>query len=290
MDIQAPSISPAAPAARLHPLLAVAALSVIIASAVGVAAMTGVLPHGKAIETPLAVAPQPGGIAVPAPLAAAPEPRPAAAQPTQTAQPATTQAAPAPKAAAKPVAVARKAEPTRAPVQAAAREEAKPQERPGMSHAEVLAARERAEAEARAVIARAPVPPGPIAETPAEAQARPVAKPACATCGVIEQVRTVEQKGDGTGLGAAAGGLTGAVLGKNLGKGGGNTIMTILGAAGGAYAGHQLEKQSRAVKRYEIAVRMEDGSTRTLTQEQEPAFRSGDKVRVVDGHLVAEAG
>ena len=69
-------------------------------------------------------------------------PAPAPTAPAPTAEP----AVPAPKAAAKPVAVTRKAEPARASVQAAAKEEAKPQERPGMSHAEVLAARERAEA------------------------------------------------------------------------------------------------------------------------------------------------
>jgi len=260
MNTQAAASAPA----RLHPLLAVAAVSVILASAAGVAAVAGWLPATRAVESPLAAiahnAPQPGGIALPvtqAPVTQAPAPVPAVA----TVQPEK-------RATAKP----------RTVVQPSA---VKPVV---LSHAEVLEAQRAQQAQQQ------PVPQVQIAQAPQApiAQVQVAPKPVCLDCGVIESVRAIEQKGDGSGLGAVAGGVAGAVVGKQMGGGSGNTIMTILGAAGGAYAGHQVEKKVKSVKRYEIAVRLEDGSTRVLTQDSEPAFRNGDRVRLIDGTLRAE--
>ena len=78
------------------------------------------------------------------------------------------------------------------------------------------------------------------------------------------------------------------VLGKQFGNGGGRDALTILGAIGGALAGHQVEKKVRSTKVYEVRVRMEDGSTRRLNEPAAPAWRSGDRVRFVDGRLEAE--
>lgn len=99
-------------------------------------------------------------------------------------------------------------------------------------------------------------------------------------CGVIENVREFAQKGEGTGLGAVAGGVVGGLLGNQVGKGGGNTVATVLGAAGGAYAGHQIEKSQRKVTKYEVSVRMDDGSTRSFTYDTVPSWRIGDKVKI----------
>jgi outer membrane lipoprotein SlyB len=63
--------------------------------------------------------------------------------------------------------------------------------------------------------------------------------------------------------------------------------MTVLGAAGGAYAGHQIEKNVNKRLVYRVTVRMDDGSFRTLSQAAPPAFAVGDKVRVVQGALHA---
>jgi outer membrane lipoprotein SlyB len=116
----------------------------------------------------------------------------------------------------------------------------------------------------------------------------PVVAPKCTNCGTVENVRVVEQKGEGSGIGAVAGGVAGTVVGKQFGKGSGQTIMTILGAAGGAYAGHEAEKHIRARKYWEVSVRLDDGSSRLLTFETEPAWRSGDRVRYVNGALEPE--
>src|SRR5574340_178560 len=64
----------------------------------------------------------------------------------------------------------------------------------------------------------------------------------CRDCGVVEAVRPIEEKGEGTGLGAVAGGLVGGLLGNQIGRGNGRTVATVAGVAGGAYAGHQIEK------------------------------------------------
>jgi outer membrane lipoprotein SlyB len=93
----------------------------------------------------------------------------------------------------------------------------------------------------------------------------------CATCGVVEGVREVEVKGQGTGLGAIGGAVVGGALGNQAGKGNGRKAMTVLGAVGGGLAGHEIEKRARSEKHYEVRVRMEDGSLRTLTQKTAPA-------------------
>jgi len=119
-------------------------------------------------------------------------------------------------------------------------------------------------------------PPVTVAEAPKPQQ--PIGQLA-----VVESVREVKEPGDAKGVGAVAGGVVGGVLGNKLGKGKG--LVTILGAAGGAFAGHQIEKQARAEKRWEIALRLDDGSQRTLSSDAEPAWRTGDRVRLVDDRL-----
>jgi outer membrane lipoprotein SlyB len=92
----------------------------------------------------------------------------------------------------------------------------------------------------------------------------------CASCGVVEGVRSVEQKGQGSGLGAVAGGVAGAAVGNQFGHGNGKAVMTILGAVGGGLAGNEIEKNVRKETVYEVRVRMDDGSVRTLTQKTAP--------------------
>ncbi len=109
-------------------------------------------------------------------------------------------------------------------------------------------------------------------------------------CGVVDNVREFVQEGEGSGLGAVAGGVIGGILGNQVGGGTGKKVATVLGAAGGAYAGHQVEKSQKKTTRYEISVRLNDGSTRTLTQDTVPAWRIGDRVRLENGVLVRNDG
>lgn len=121
------------------------------------------------------------------------------------------------------------------------------------------------------------IPPAEAAET--------AATKVCTTCGTVKDIRVHEQEGEGTGLGAVTGGVAGAVVGRQIGQGRGRDLATIAGAAGGAYAGHQIEKKVKKTKRYEVVVRMDDDTTRIVTQTEEPPFAIGDKVRIVDGRL-----
>jgi outer membrane lipoprotein SlyB len=111
---------------------------------------------------------------------------------------------------------------------------------------------------------------------------------ACSSCGTVESIRSIEVRGEATGVGAVAGGVTGAVVGHQMGSGRGNTAMTVLGAAGGAYAGNEIEKNVKKHVVYRVTVRMDDGSFRTVSQANAPAFAVGDKVRLVQGALHAE--
>jgi len=128
-------------------------------------------------------------------------------------------------------------------------------------------------------------PPVQTAATPPE-QAKPA--PVCTSCGVVTGVNAVKQQGEGSGLGAVAGGVVGGLLGNQVGGGSGKKIATVAGAAGGAFAGHQVEKTMKSSTRYDVTVRMEDGTVRTFPYDTQPAFQTGSKVRVVNGALTPD--
>jgi outer membrane lipoprotein SlyB len=214
---------------KVSPILAIAAGSVIVFSAVGVGVMTGLIP--SSFSTPQQ--PEP-------PAAAAAVQEPPAATATAPA-PKAVQAAPAPKAA-QAASAPGAAQPARV--------------------AEADAAPRRAE------------------------RKRVAAARACASCGTVKSVNVVEQQGEGTGLGAIGGAVIGGVLGNQIGDGSGRRIATVAGAAGGAYAGHQVEKHVKTAKSWNVLVRMEDGSSRTFPFASDPGFRAGDRVRIVDGRPV----
>ena len=208
-------------ASRLHPLLAAAAVSVIVLSAVGAATLTGLIPSSKGQESVLEL----------------------------------------PKEVIKPIAPAI-SHPVR---KISARKTAKP-----------VVFREFTEAP---VVAQVPAAtPAPIlTETP-----KP--QPLPGQLAIVESVREMKDPGDAKGVGAVAGGVVGGVLGNKLGKG--NRIGTVMGALGGAFGGHQIEKHARGETRWETAVRLDDGTQRTISSDVQPAWRAGERVRLLDGKLL----
>jgi outer membrane lipoprotein SlyB len=62
--------------------------------------------------------------------------------------------------------------------------------------------------------------------------------------------------------------------------------MTILGAAGGAFAGHTIEKNMKKTTSYRVNVRMDDGTTRSFDAGGANAYAVGERVRVENGALV----
>lgn len=88
----------------------------------------------------------------------------------------------------------------------------------------------------------------------------------CSSCGTVESVHAMKVKGKSTGLGVVGGALAGGLVGHQLGGGSGKTALTIAGAAGGALAGREVERNVRASTVYSVRVRMQDGSVRTFHQ------------------------
>jgi outer membrane lipoprotein SlyB len=126
---------------------------------------------------------------------------------------------------------------------------------------------------AAAVSAAAPGEPVAPAQNPAT----------CGTCGVVESVTVVQRQGQTKGIagtqvtpGMAIGGVVGGLLGNQFGHGGGRAATTVIGAAGGAYAGHAIEKNQARYTAYVMNIRMEDGTMRTI--EQRTALAKGAHV------------
>ena len=211
---------------RLHPLLLVAAVSLTVFSAVGIAALTGLLPNSK------------GSVKETTPVASAP----------------VTEPAPAPEAVPAP----------------------QPVKKPVVKHHTTPKVVAAAETPAMTPPAVAQTPPPPVYEAP-----KPVVKPGL--LGTVVGVREVEEKGDAKGIGAVGGGVAGAVLGHNIGDH--NKLVTVLGAAGGALLGNQIEKQVRTSKQWEMTVRYDDGTTQVFKSEQAPFWHQGDRVRLYEGQL-----
>jgi outer membrane lipoprotein SlyB len=259
---------------RIHPLMAAAAVSVILVSATGIAAITGLLPSsysnngsqeramqlaaGPATSTPSVVT---------GPGAATSSPASSAGAATATVSPAalvdsnrtTIQTMPAQIAPVEDVAPPKVEEPVPAP---------KP----------------KAHVAQKPKAASQPAPRSYASQSTQVAQA-----PICVSCGRIEAVQPVQQAAKPSGLGVAAGAVLGGVLGNQVGNGNGRTLATIAGAVGGGYAGNEVEKRTKTTTTYQVRVRMEDGTVRTFPYQHQPAWSIGDRVRVVDGQLASRA-
>lgn len=127
-------------------------------------------------------------------------------------------------------------------------------------------------------------PAGPQASGPLPVATRQPAL--CRDCGIVEAVREIPVDGAASGGGAVVGGLLGGVVGNQFGQGRGRDLMTLIGIAGGAYAGNQIEKSSKKAVRHDVVVRFEDGTTQTFSSDTPTTWRSGDQVRVSNGQLM----
>ena len=129
-----------------------------------------------------------------------------------------------------------------------------------------------------------------VRDKPAVVKHTPVkSEPAvCNNCGVIESISSVDQRAEGSGVGAVGGALLGGLLGNQVGDGNGRKLATVAGAIGGAVAGNQVEGRVKATRTYTIAVRLENGKLQNIIQNEQPNWREGDRVRIVNGNLRAD--
>ncbi len=261
------------PSRSTHPMILVAATSVTIASLAGLASIAGWLPSShNAPATPVAqtstaaqtVAP----IALATPLTPAPTEKaatinvpPGSSINVNTGEDRPARRAAAPRRPAAAVATLPPPAPAQAPVAEVA---------PGYG--------------ARGAM---PIANTPVNDSGIHVENSRQPQSLCRDCGTIEGIREVAQEGQGTGLGAVAGTVLGGILGHQVGNGNGRDIATVVGALGGAYAGHTVEKNARSSQQYEVTVRLDDGSMRTITEAQQPQWRSGDRVRVNNNRLAS---
>ena len=112
----------------------------------------------------------------------------------------------------------------------------------------------------------------------AAAQSRKPAADACADCGVVESIRSLQRQGEG----AAVGGVPGKQAGVTVPDG------NVAGAGAGMYAGKDDERAVNARVTYQVRLKMGDGSHRNVYQALEPRVAVGQRVRVSDGQLRTE--
>jgi len=256
--------NPTTSSRRLHPLIAVAAGTVIVASLAATAAITGVFPKASSssVQTDQSQTSQVAG------------------------QPVVDSAAPANRAA---LADQQNQQPSRLTAQDGATQPAPTA--PGQVQ---YAGQPGQPSYAQQPAGQTPYPPQQnaqqqqLAQQPYAQQQPPSGQSAyCSTCGTVESIAAVRHQGRGTGIGAVGGAVVGGLLGNQFGAGNGRLGMTALGAVGGGFAGNAVEKHLRSSTSYQVRVRMENGHTRYFNYRQPPPFQQGERVHIEHGALAA---
>ncbi|MDQ3287427.1 MAG: glycine zipper 2TM domain-containing protein [Pseudomonadota bacterium] len=113
----------------------------------------------------------------------------------------------------------------------------------------------------------------------------------CVDCGTVVRI---EQVGNGSNVpnatGAVLGGLVGAAAGRELAddeSSGRRNTATVGGAVAGALAGNAIQNRMGAGATYNVHVRMNDGRTTVVNQNDLGGIREGSAVRVYNGRAWA---
>jgi len=105
----------------------------------------------------------------------------------------------------------------------------------------------------------------------------------CYDCGVVQRIEnyTGEQRRT-SGAGAVAGALIGGALGNQVGSGDGKKAATVAGAVAGGFAGNAIERNMDKTW-HEVTIRMNDGRTVVLSQDDLNGVREGSRVIIRNG-------
>ena len=103
---------------------------------------------------------------------------------------------------------------------------------------------------------------------------------ACEDCGSVQSVIKEKRKGEGGAMGIVGGAVVGGLLGNQVGKGNGKTLATVGGAVAGGFAGNEVQKHVTAKEVWVTKVQLKDGSVRRFEQEAQPAWKTGEVVKV----------
>lgn len=101
--------------------------------------------------------------------------------------------------------------------------------------------------------------------------------------GTVTSVREVNIEGQKSNLGMYGGGIIGGAAASG-GRGVGGAVVQATGAVAGAVVGQAVEEVATRKRAQEITIRLDDGSTVTVTQESATGlFMDGDRVRILNG-------
>lgn len=112
----------------------------------------------------------------------------------------------------------------------------------------------------------------------------------CRDCGTVTSIQTSAASGGTNVVGPVLGGIVGAVAAKELARKntdseGRRNVATVAGAAGGAVAGNAIQNRVEGNRGgYVLYVRMDDGRTTTVHQDDIRGIREGSYVRVQNGY------
>jgi outer membrane lipoprotein SlyB len=99
--------------------------------------------------------------------------------------------------------------------------------------------------------------------------------------GTVDAVREVTIAGSQSGVGAVGGGVTGGIAGSTVGHGRGSSAAAVIGAVAGGVAGAAIEESATRKNGLEITVKLDNGDLRAIVQENDTAFKPGDRVRLL---------
>ena len=111
--------------------------------------------------------------------------------------------------------------------------------------------------------------------------------PNCRDCGTVTRI---ERRPDGSPnvAGPLIGGIVGAAAGREIARrntdsDGRRNVATGAGAVAGAVAGNAIQNRTGSGNLYDVHVRLNDGRTVVLVQENVSGLREGSPVQVRDG-------
>lgn len=115
----------------------------------------------------------------------------------------------------------------------------------------------------------------------------------CYDCGTVTRIDRTAADNSPNVIGPVLGGVVGAVAGKELARrntdsDGRRNVATAGGAVAGAIAGNAIQNRTQGGYVYHVHVRMDDGRSTVVTQNDVSGLREGSYVRIQDGRAWAQ--
>jgi outer membrane lipoprotein SlyB len=107
----------------------------------------------------------------------------------------------------------------------------------------------------------------------------------CSQCGRVDDVQQIYTDRQSSPLGAVIGAVAGGVLGSTIGKGDGRSAATVGGAVVGGVVGNQVGKRKGQDVAWQVRIRLDDGRSAVVTQQEDPNLRPGDYVEIRGDHV-----